>query len=1826
MFSVRILTIDSYQTNPISDLDPTFSEFRGNEIKRVPVIRIFGPTSTGEKTCLHIHGVFPYMYVPCTIKENINSFMHRLSSSIDNAINISSGKSACRTQHVYKIQLVRGIPIYGYHEREHLFFKIYFYTPSIIKKVADLLQNGSISNLKLQPHEAHIPFILQFMMDYNLYGMNFINIKSIKHRWNSLSTTKEETNQMNNLESYDSQKYLPMSVNRQTICALEVDAQANDILNRRAIGKVIELNPGLAEIWKQERTRRLQAGLEDVNSQLLYPKSPEKRIVLPTVNDNNQEQRILQRLQDILQEGENITLSNSTLETSYPLQAEEDDDSLNASCVVNHITPFSSQKINEKEQTKLDNLKDLSPYFSLETLSTENKSNNTSSLNEDDMNLVEMLADLSESDDVKKIIDDDSILGSQYLEQDNKVLSDCEDDENEQLNLTNLDLTKLSQNQPTKSIEKLQNSNEENMQTDCDNNLNTLTFPQFDGANDFVESPKSKKKRKRNTESDKISSSSKKCKKKKIEHAEQSYIDESNLEIASSSSALSTKNHPISTTIDTDKIISDELKKRSCTYNYHKSSIKQTVIDIELEEETDDFKTHNCDKLIQSKSMDNENLQKKMHKSKINKQGLLKKSPNSPRNYSPLNVIISSPKTLQSTNKNVINSKIPKQDCKILPRKLVFSESDDLKCNVTEPEVSQCNLNIKSLSKDHQQKKSDISYKSDKTTYSNFPTDLSFQINELNVSEGDTEENIHNVTFTQYIEEKIRNETPIFQSTYIVSKDNQTKKVPITIITKFNPPTRERVLQSLATCDISKRTRAEPFFSNKLDLMKQKEISSNTFNIPVITSFNSSLEGITGIKLWRRMKVNEFYPAGSNIKSNHMKKVLAGYNLLTIRTLMEPPQIKSVKAWLKSKNCPPIKNQLIDNNKTSTNGQSPSSSNSNSLKKNTLENTFNDTLTHKNKRESQYLGISHGQIEYSLHEKIGNASRENLQNSRILTMHQYITLLSVEVHIPTREDFLPNPQHDPIEAIFYAIHNDIPISSDVKQMEYGTIIIRSSGEQPINFINSHIPLIPTSIQYVESEVELLNNFVTLIHRCDPDILIGWEVEVSSWGYIFQRASRLGFKPFPLYISRTPNISSTYSFQMFSEDSEIKVPGRIFLNIWRIMRHEVALSSYTFESIMYNVMKERISCHNYKTLTNWWKNSNIAMKSRVIDYYVIRVSGNLRILSQLDIIGRTSEHARLFGIQFYEVFSRGSQFRVESMMLRLAKPLNFIPVSPSIQQRAKMRAPAALPLIMEPESKFYTDPLVVLDFQSLYPSIIIAYNYCFSTCLGRVEHLGQSIPFVFGATTLKINRNTLLKLQGKMNFAPNGVAFVKSEVRKGVLPRMLAEILNTRIMVKNSMKLHSFDNHNLQRMLHSQQLGLKLIANVTYGYTSANFSGRMPCIEIGDSVVSKGRETLERAIKIVESTPKWGAKVVYGDTDSLFILLPGKSRKEAFKIGADMADTVTAANPPPIKLKFEKILQPSILQTKKRYCGYMYETSDQKIPEYLAKGIETVRRDGCFAVSKILEKSLKILFDTSDISLLKKYLIRQFNKILCRRVSIEDLTFAKEFRGLDGYKTNAVVPALELTRRLIRKDPRAIPLTGERVRYVISAGAPNEALIHCVRTPWEVMCDPGLYPNSIYYITKVIIPPLNRCFNLFGIDVNNWYQEMSHRQSFDKLDYLNTKNQKSTICQFFNATVCNICGEQSTNEICSECMAQPDKTILTIYEKIRWFERTYQQFNEICYSCVGRRDDPDCTSLDCPVLYRMHEARKNLAQVSYLDNLINNGINNVNIHDKNVPSS
>ncbi|XP_052020506.1 DNA polymerase zeta catalytic subunit isoform X2 [Apodemus sylvaticus] len=805
-------------------------------------------------------------------------------------------------------------------------------------------------------------------------------------------------------------------------------------------------------------------------------------------------------------------------------------------------------------------------------------------------------------------------------------------------------------------------------------------------------------------------------------------------------------------------------------------------------------------------------------------------------------------------------------------------------------------------------------------------------------------------------------------------------------------------------------------------------------------------------------------------------------------------------------------------------------------------------------------------------------SIQNLQEAKALHEIQNLTLISVELHARTRRDLQPDPEFDPICALFYCISSDTPLPDTEKTELTGVIVIDKDKTVTHQDIRCQTPLLIRSgitgleVTYAADEKALFQEITNIIKRYDPDILLGYEIQMHSWGYLLQRAAALSVDLCQM-ISRVPDDKIENRFAAERDDygsdtmSEINIVGRITLNLWRIMRNEVALTNYTFENVGFHVLHQRFPLFTFRVLSDWFDNKTDLYRWKMVDHYVSRVRGNLQMLEQLDLIGKTSEMARLFGIQFLHVLTRGSQYRVESMMLRIAKPMNYIPVTPSIQQRSQMRAPQCVPLIMEPESRFYSNSVLVLDFQSLYPSIVIAYNYCFSTCLGHIENLGKYDEFKFGCTSLRVPPDLLYQIRHDITVSPNGVAFVKPSVRKGVLPRMLEEILKTRLMVKQSMKAYKQDRA-LSRMLNARQLGLKLIANVTFGYTSANFSGRMPCIEVGDSIVHKARETLERAIKLVNDTKKWGARVVYGDTDSMFVLLKGATKEQSFKIGQEIAEAVTATNPRPVKLKFEKVYLPCVLQTKKRYVGYMYEALDQKDPVFDAKGIETVRRDSCPAVSKILERSLKLLFETRDISLIKQYVQRQCMKLVEGKASIQDFIFAKEYRGSFSYRPGACVPALELTRKMLAYDRRSEPRVGERVPYVIIYGSPGLPLIQLIRRPAEVLQDPTLRLNATYYITKQILPPLARIFSLIGIDVFSWYQELPRIQKAASSARSELEGRKGTISQYFTTLHCPVCDDLTQHGICSKCRSQPQHVAIILNQEIRELERKQEQLVKV----------------------------------------------------------
>jgi DNA polymerase zeta len=327
------------------------------------------------------------------------------------------------------------------------------------------------------------------------------------------------------------------------------------------------------------------------------------------------------------------------------------------------------------------------------------------------------------------------------------------------------------------------------------------------------------------------------------------------------------------------------------------------------------------------------------------------------------------------------------------------------------------------------------------------------------------------------------------------------------------------------------------------------------------------------------------------------------------------------------------------------------------------------------------------------------------------------------------------------------------------------------------------------------------------------------------------------------------------------------------------------------------------------------------------------------------------------------------------------------------------------------------------------------------------------------------------------------------------------------------------------------------------------------------------------------------------------------------------------NPRPVKLKFEKVYHPCVLLAKKRYVGFKYESRSQKEPEFDAKGIETVRRDGTPAEQKIEEKALKILFNTADLSQVKSYFQSQCAKIMRGKVSIQDFCFAREVK-LGTYSDKGPPPpgALISTRRML-EDPRTEPQYGERVPYVVITGGPGARLIDRCVAPEVLLQDPQSELDAEYYISKNIIPPLERIFNLVGANVRQWYDEMPKYQRIRRIEggSLPTNGNevvisKKTLESYMKSSSCIVCRGKLDSEIpiCSSCLEQPHKSLLSLKSRLIMAERKAVQFDKVCRSCMGMAwgEEVKCDSKDCPVFYSRTRHKANFAnEKAFLDQVV-----------------
>ncbi|CAH2105361.1 unnamed protein product [Euphydryas editha] len=1640
-FSVRIVVCDYYLTRPVPGIDVIYSEFRGSDIKQVPILRVFGPTSEGLKACLHIHGVFPYFYIPCPTPNPEPQFLYQVAASLDKAINIALKQATSTNQHVYKITLVKGLPFYGFHDKVHLFLKVFLYNPGLIKKAVELCSNGAILGQALQPHEAHLNFTLQFFIDFNLFGMSNIDLQSVKFRKSGLSQNSDEP-----AGSYE------LGLKPESSCYYEADCSASHIINRQRIGKGDGIeNPGLEEVWNQEKERRKQLNISISSKSLSQGRINNEE----TDTHNKFDQMMHNKITNLVDKPIEIKNEVNVELINYPAETAENSQFLNATDVSHHmedsVTSFRNNTTLRRTSINSDNFDNTLVDEDIALNSSFSIRHSQILLDNDDLELVDMLQDLDE-----KPVEDDSVMGTPA-----DAEEDHDSDNAEYSQIFNDDTILLN---PSESLKE----DIEGSQSWHDSFWDGASIPQLDGTcdDDHV-----KKVRKRKMRSLKLGLSRPKHKRKvELNVAKENKYDKTDTDV-----------EEINVSRETIENISTSHIKRSCKKE------SQTFTDENINENT-----------LEQYSAHEDGIENLVSK------------------FSAKRAINVDAATLYDMKKEF--EPVPgSSNMKICSPKL-----DEL-LNCTDTTINESSS---------EENKMGIESFYDKS--------ILFDLSATEYESGKNYDEQSNLDEKDMKTEKLSIKSEV--SSKLCNWDN------VTLIPKIRAPTKQYIISTLETYKIPKNLNPRPYFSNHKDVGDKVEIGQ------MVLKLNSNLAqdqkpfekvlDVTTVEEWRQLlflQTNEMSEESS--KPDALKVLLASNRRCILEPLKRPPLRSAVKQWIEEKDKPKIENiENVTDQKINCDGDELENSqaiglneinSSISLEATEKENTdLNNTLQITMQPDGAFLCFGSS-----------NPNQENtLSNPTVET--DFLTVMLIEIHTSVRGDFNPDPANDSIEAIFMTVTNDCPANHKLQQNITKIFVVQETKEP--KFLDRCVFNFP--VNYVNNESEILEKIIENIKIHDPDILCGYEIEMNSWGYFLERAQVLGLEIIK-EISRITEKNRQKRYRNDENELEGRVIGRITFDVWRLLRHELALSSYSFENCMYAVLNERVPKYSYSQLAEWWNDESRILRWIPVEYYLTKLSGTVRMMAKLDMINRTSELARLFGLQWWEVLSRGSQFRVESLMLRAARPLNLVALSPTVKQRAGMRAPECLPLIFEPESRFYNDPVIVLDFQSLYPSMMIAYNYCFSTCIGRVQNINGDAPYEFGAWRLRIAQSKLEALvkNGLVHWSPVGVGFVKASVRRGVLPALLRRILAARQAVKAGMKLQT--DENVKKAMHSRQLGLKLIANVTYGYTAANFSGRMPCVEVGDSVVSKGRETLERAIKLVNNS-KWNAKVVYGDTDSMFVLVPGGSRAEAFEIGQQIADAVTADNPSPVVLKLEKVYQPCILQTKKRYVGYMYESPDQEKPVYEAKGIETVRRDGCPAGVKLLQRSLCELFETGDMSRVKKLVCGVLSNLTNGTLSPQELFFTREYHGPNGYRPGAAAPPNEIAKRLASRDRRAAPRTGERVAWQVCAGAPHAPLVRLARAPAELL-RAAAPPHVPYYAARVLLPPLHRCLSLLGVDVFKWWQEVGwHREA-----QLERTGGGGGIARYMQRGRCAVCGARGSRSLCARCATRTRASAAAVASKL-----------------------------------------------------------------------
>jgi len=690
-----------------------------------------------------------------------------------------------------------------------------------------------------------------------------------------------------------------------------------------------------------------------------------------------------------------------------------------------------------------------------------------------------------------------------------------------------------------------------------------------------------------------------------------------------------------------------------------------------------------------------------------------------------------------------------------------------------------------------------------------------------------------------------------------------------------------------------------------------------------------------------------------------------------------------------------------------------------------------------------------------------------------------LKFISIDIECLTGGNNLPNSERDPIIMIA------LSFSPDYKGKKSLVLVARQCNlEDTLSFAD---------------EKELLENFKVIIDDFDPDIITGYNIENFDIPFILHR-----LRVFKLSgdIGRSEKIAFT---KKLTYSQRTTICGRVILDPYFIIRYlSVYDQPYKFKRYdLDTVAKEMLGSGKHemggmREVISLWNGSKDNLK-RLIDYCRKDADLALELLTshKLIDINKFIEMSKLSGLLLQDLMA-GQAARHESALLReFFKRKYLIPCKPGredVHKRSTKELKGAL--VLEPDAGLHKDGCtIVLDFTALYPSLICAHNICPTTLIDNPDNL-------------------------KYETSPTGSSFVTKDVREGVFPYIAKYLLDTRAEIKKKMK--DEQNPRIRKILDAKQYALKGMAVSLYGYT-AFIGGRLFTPQVAAAITSWGRQNIEFTKDLIENN--FPVKVIYGDTDSIFVKTKLMDLDDAHELGIEISKFVTQKLIG-LELKLEKVFKTFLIETKKRYAGWAFEKENGRWADKIEmKGIETVRRDWCSLTSETMLEVLNIILKEGNVKKASKHVRNVIDDLAKGKIPIEKLSIIKGItKALADY--DGIQPHIELAKKIAKRDFTRGPLVGERLEYVIIRG--NQLLSKRAEDP-NFVKEKRLEIDSEYYIYNQVLPPLERIFEVCGVSSSELLEGVKQKSLLDILN--GQKKQLSpdeTVLKTFESVVCKNC--------------------------------------------------------------------------------------------------